>query len=316
MTAGLVDIIIPTRNRFDLTVDAISSVQSQTFRDWTVYVVDDASDDGSCDQLRQWTARDTRIVIVERSTQGGPAAARQTGLSKGEAPYVAILDSDDLWKPTKLERQVKVLQEWETAHPEVLGCFSLHTWPHYTRRQRSRLAREAGKAGLVRNPLCTANMSAPLLLRGALERAGGFVPDGGRAMSTSEGIEFFVRLTSFGPLLRHGEVLVECRTHGGTRTSDRISEALGAEELSHVVQTHSRWLAQWPADLARLDARIGVRLVHLDRWTEGLGYLRQAWSRAPRRTRSWLIREYGPHLTKTLVTSLITERRSWPRPHS
>jgi hypothetical protein len=179
-----------------------------------------------------------------------------------------------------------VIRQWEDRYPEIVGCFSLHTWTHYPQKIRTSLKQESGRIQLVRNPLCATNMSTPLLRRGELERAGGFLPPDGRQLGSAEGIEFFVRLTSVGPLVRHGDVLAECRTHAGDRTSNTHATEEGAEDLEYVVSLHDEWLKQWPSDFATLHARLGLRLVHLGRRREGLHHLQRAWSQAPTPKRS------------------------------
>src|SRR5439155_55488 len=79
------------------------------------YLVDDASDDGSVEALRTLAAGDPRVTLVERSERAGPQAARQTGLDAARGPLVAILDSDDLWEPSKREREVAVFTEAASA---------------------------------------------------------------------------------------------------------------------------------------------------------------------------------------------------------
>src|SRR5438270_1752287 len=98
-----VDVIIPTRNRLAYTIEAVDSVRAQTFTDWHLYVVDDASDDGSAEELAGALAGDLRITVIRRATRGHSNATRQTGFEASNADLVALLDSDDLWHPSKLE---------------------------------------------------------------------------------------------------------------------------------------------------------------------------------------------------------------------
>lgn len=311
MASAVVDVIIPTRNRAALTIEAVQSVQRQTFSDWRLYLVDDASDDETAlSRILESTAEDTRIAVVERSTQGGPAAARQTGLRSGEAPYVATLDSDDLWKPEKLERQIDVLDRWMRLHPEVVGCFGLHIWSHYSARRVRILKHEAGRETLVRNPLCSSNMSSPLFLRGSLEDAGGFLPSNGLRLSTAEGIELFTRLTSRGPLVKHGDLLTECRTHDGSRASDTMSDLIGARELAMIVDMHADWLRQWPDDMAFLHARVGARFLGASQSDEGYAHLQATWLAAPWATRARLVRTYGPFVLKETARHLARKLAS------
>jgi len=314
MSSVVVDIVIPTRNRAALTLQAIRSVQEQTMSDWKLFVVDDASDDEtSLRQIHEGIADDLRITIVERATQGGPAAARQTGLLSGTAPYVAILDSDDLWEPMKLVRQVEVLDRWTRIRPEITGCFSLHTWPHYSAKRIRRLQGEAGAEKLVHNPLCSSNMSSPLILRTSLEGAGGFLAGDGTQLRTAEGIEFFIRLTSLGPLVRQGDILVTCRTHGGSRASDEMSNLVGAQELAAVIDLHADWLSRWPDDLASLRARAGARYLDACHSREGYAYLRRAWMSAPWTTKATLMSAYGPFVVKKSTRRIADQIVGWVR---
>jgi glycosyltransferase involved in cell wall biosynthesis len=111
--AGLVDaprisVIIPAFNRAALIGGAINSVLQQTLEDWELIVVDDASVDDLPGALEKFT--DDRIRLERHSSNRGVSAARNTGLAAARGRYVAFLDSDDHWLPTKLEKQVRVLE--------------------------------------------------------------------------------------------------------------------------------------------------------------------------------------------------------------
>ncbi len=107
-------VIIPTHNRAQLVCRAIRSVLSQTFRDFEIIVVDDASTDDTREAVSGLA--DPRIRLVRREKNGGAAASRNTGIAVARGQFVTFLDSDDEYLPTKLERQVHVLSN---AAPEV-----------------------------------------------------------------------------------------------------------------------------------------------------------------------------------------------------
>jgi glycosyltransferase involved in cell wall biosynthesis len=109
-------VIIPTYNRAPLIPQAIDSVLNQTFKDVVVMVIDDGSTDETEAILRQY---DGKIEYVKQS-RGGPGKARNAGLNRARSPYVAFLDSDDIWHKTKLETQVAILEK----HPEIGFLFS------------------------------------------------------------------------------------------------------------------------------------------------------------------------------------------------
>jgi glycosyltransferase involved in cell wall biosynthesis len=104
MAAPLVTVVIPTRNRRRLLARALGTVLGQREVELEVFVVDDASDDGSADFVRE--IGDARVAVVRHDAPSGVAAARNTGLACAQAPWVAFLDDDDMWAPTKLALQL------------------------------------------------------------------------------------------------------------------------------------------------------------------------------------------------------------------
>lgn len=102
----LVSIIIPTFNRAGVVTRAIDSVLGQTYRPVEVLVVDDGSTDGTPEVLKSYG--DAIVTIVQDNA--GPAAARNRGIRESKGDFIAFLDSDDVWLPTKLQRQVDLLQ--------------------------------------------------------------------------------------------------------------------------------------------------------------------------------------------------------------
>ncbi|MBS0219209.1 MAG: glycosyltransferase family 2 protein [Proteobacteria bacterium] len=105
----LVSVIIPTFNRKDLVLHALESVAQQTYPAIEAIVVDDASTDGTADAL---AGRDfpMPVHVVRLPVNQGPAGARNSGIRRATGKYIALLDSDDHWLPTKLARQVEAAE--------------------------------------------------------------------------------------------------------------------------------------------------------------------------------------------------------------
>lgn len=99
-----VSVIIPAYNRGDLLPRAIESVRSQTVTDLEVLVVDDGSTDETASIVDR--CPDDRVRVLRHNANRGPSAARNTGIRAARGKYVAFLDSDDEWRPHKLERQI------------------------------------------------------------------------------------------------------------------------------------------------------------------------------------------------------------------
>jgi len=103
-----VSVIIPTYNRCRLVREAINSVLAQSFTDFEILVIDDGSTDDTAEMIK--AVNDERCRYFYKSN-GGAASARNMGLKKAGAEYIALLDSDDLWPKEYLEVMVSTLQD-------------------------------------------------------------------------------------------------------------------------------------------------------------------------------------------------------------
>ncbi|MBD2771541.1 glycosyltransferase family 2 protein [Iningainema tapete] len=106
-----VSVIIPTYQRANLVSQAIESVLAQTYTDYEIIVVNDGSTDNTIEVLEYFGEK---ITVIHQENQGS-AAARNTGIKVAQGQYIALLDHDDIWLPTKLEKQVSYLD----SHPKI-----------------------------------------------------------------------------------------------------------------------------------------------------------------------------------------------------
>jgi glycosyltransferase involved in cell wall biosynthesis len=105
----VVSVVLPTFNRPQYLRFAVDSVLAQTLTDWELIIADDGSDEATQGYLGS-LGSDERIHVIWLAHSGNPSAVRNAALRKARGKYVAFLDSDDLWMPAKLARQVAVLQ--------------------------------------------------------------------------------------------------------------------------------------------------------------------------------------------------------------
>ncbi|WP_292443698.1 glycosyltransferase family A protein [Mesorhizobium sp.] len=103
----LVAVIIPAYNAEAFIERTLSSVLAQTHKNLEIVVVDDGSTDGTVSIVRRLADRDRRIKLLQQKN-GGVASARNAGVRASKAIYIAPTDADDLWHPTKLEKQLRV----------------------------------------------------------------------------------------------------------------------------------------------------------------------------------------------------------------
>jgi len=115
MAEALVTVIMPARNAAGTIGKSIQSVRSQSFKDWELIVIDDASEDRTAEIVKWFIAKDKRIRLLRLPKWRGVAAARNRGLDLARTRFIAFLDSDDAWEPQKLERQIAFMMESGTA---------------------------------------------------------------------------------------------------------------------------------------------------------------------------------------------------------
>jgi len=106
-----VSVITPSFNSSAFIKHCIGSVLSQTYSSWEMIIVDDGSTDNSVDIIRTLAVGDSRVKLLRLETNGGPAIARNAGIRAARGRFIAFLDSDDLWCPEKLERQIRFMRE-------------------------------------------------------------------------------------------------------------------------------------------------------------------------------------------------------------
>lgn len=107
---GTVSIIMPSYNTGKFIADSIESVLKQTYSDWELLIVDDCSTDET-DKVVEPYLKDERIRYLKNENNSGAAVSRNRALREAKGKWIAFLDSDDLWMPNKLEKQIIFMEE-------------------------------------------------------------------------------------------------------------------------------------------------------------------------------------------------------------
>jgi glycosyltransferase involved in cell wall biosynthesis len=195
MNGPLVSVIIPTYNRAEILCHTIDNVFQQTYSNFELIIVDDGSTDGTEVRLREYGNR----LRVVRQSNAGPAVARNHGVKVAHGEIIAFQDSDDLWKPTKLERQVALLEKHRSA-PCCLCNVLMRAADGFTSFDHSlvRLSHEEGLWLNVLDVLATRFIlfnQAAAIRRQAFEKVGGFPED----LKYLEDYDLPLRLSLEGP---------------------------------------------------------------------------------------------------------------------
>lgn len=105
----LVSIVMPSYNTADYIAESIKSVQAQTYSNWELIIVDDCSTDDSMDVIKAF--KEPRIRLLQNEKNSGAAISRNYALREAKGKWIAFLDSDDIWLPDKLEKQIRFMED-------------------------------------------------------------------------------------------------------------------------------------------------------------------------------------------------------------
>ena len=275
MKPPLISIIIPTYNRESCVGQAIDSVLGQTWQDFEVIVVDDGSTDDTRKRLKVFGDR-IRVVHQENA---GVSAARNAGMALASGEWLGFLDSDDLWRPEKLERQMADLALYPRAVGHAVDVaiqglpgqdITVFKLRGLCEEFRQRPMRERALLEVLNAAFFT---QATLLRAATVKQAGGFVV----GMRIHEDLHFLSRIALEGPLVVSGYTGVDLRRvpsgapslsslhcgrpveSNGNRCS-LLESLLGDARLTRVERAEvRRHLSRARFDLAMAEAAAGRR---------------------------------------------------------
>lgn len=194
----LISIIIPTFNRERMVKEAVESAVSQTFRGWELLVVDDGSTDRTAKCLAPYLDDLQYITSPHR----GVSAARNLGIHKARGEWVSFLDSDDLWLPQKLARQLQAIQGCDG----VPLCYTDETWIRNGARVNPGLKHRKYTGWIFERclPLCIISPSSALIHKDLVKDMGGF----DEGLPACEDYDLWLRITLRFPVLFLDEKLI------------------------------------------------------------------------------------------------------------
>ncbi|MEL6645012.1 MAG: glycosyltransferase family A protein [Pseudomonadota bacterium] len=276
----LVSVVIPTYNRAHLLADALQSVAAQTWRPLEVIVVDDGSTDDTRAVFDRWAAGsgpDITARFEEQEHQGGNAA-RNLGISKAQGDFVAFLDSDDLWKPSKIARQIEGLIARRDAGASYCGIEEVEIGSDAAPYNPTRPYPEGDISKLLLVSDVTAPTSCYVVARSVLEAAGGF----DEALRARQDWDLWIRVSLATQILAVPEALTVLRNHSGPRTISDPQRELTAHQAILAKYASQRKQAGRRVERGAMSAfhrRAGrVNFHHIKNTKAAVGhYLRAIW---------------------------------------
>jgi|GEM_PF-1458696 len=238
MPKPLVSIVIPSYNRSKYLSATLNSILKQSFMDFEVIFVDDGSTDNTQEILNYYCQKDYRIkYFYQPNSERAVARSYGMGLALGE--YVALVDSDDIWYPHKLEKQVAVLEN----NPDVILSYaSVNRIDLDGRRVRSATRQKQGCSGYVFFDLLMRNFVpsvTPLFRKEIIKKAGDQVSE----YIPYEDWDYWLRLSRLGKFHHIQEPLGAYRLHPGQSVQNVKPEKI--EDVTLKVLKHHTNLANF-----------------------------------------------------------------------
>lgn len=297
----LVSVIIPTYNRAALICQSVESVLDQTYSNTEVIVVDDGSTDDTLLRLKRFGER---IRIVSQSN-AGPGAARNLGIRLSHGEIIAFQDSDDLWKPSKLERQVALLESLDSSVP---CCLCNATFQF--RDGRTTTVFDISSINVSHAEVIWSNVAEVLatrlvlfnqmvaIRRSALQRVGGF----DESLRYLEDYDLSLRLAFEGPWALICDPLVIYR-EGSSGSLARRSAQDDVTLKQHELKIFTRILARLSSENGQASLRrYFVNRLRIFRWGLRAAQLREG--------SSWGARAAGELATRAIHSCYAAYRKS------
>lgn len=262
--APQVSIVLPCYNRVQYLRHAVDSVLAQTFQDWELIVADDGSGPETRNYLTELEKLpQVRILRLEHS--GNPSVVRNAALRTARGAYIAFLDSDDVWLPTKLQMQIAMHRSCAAHRWSYVAMERIHEDGGLMQGEPQRLT----PAGAIFEPLlrlvADVSMSSVMAERALLEQVGFFDEE----QPFFEDFDLFLRLSLRSDVSVVTQPLVRMRSHDQHYSAHRVKMLSGRARLLRKMQPEAERLGLGAvlhreeernyADLARAYAAAGCR---------------------------------------------------------
>jgi teichuronic acid biosynthesis glycosyltransferase TuaG len=223
----VVSVVIPAFNRTAFLKQAIESVESQTLSDWEIIVADDGSDLETHKYLESVAGPNLRVLWLEHS--GNPSRVRNAAAAAAKGRYLAFLDSDDLWDPIKLEKQIAALRHRGQCRWSYTACRHITADGSVIPKKRPTLAL-APEGWIFRQLLILQigiAMPTVMVERQLFHQIGGF----DEAQLFGEFHDLCLRLARASEVVVVREQLCSVRRHNQHYSSDHVADRIGWLQL-------------------------------------------------------------------------------------
>lgn len=224
MKKGLVSVIMPVFNRENLVRDSLDSILNQSYGQVEIVLVNDGSTDNTLAVLREYEEKyQGQVIVVDQENQG-PVKSRNNAIPYSNGEYIAFLDSDDLWVPDKLEKQIPLFVGDVGLVYSAINIVNEHGEVVDTEYCEEEVRGDIYLYLLVKNRMTA---SSVVVLREAMDKVGHF--DG--SFSSAENWECWLRISKYYTADYINEPLVKYMRHSGNLSGDRVLMINGIKKM-------------------------------------------------------------------------------------
>ena len=263
-----VSVIIPTYNRVSRLGETLCSVFNQTYQDFELIVIDDGSTDDSRETLKRF--RDNRLRYVYQENRG-VSSARNTGIRLATFSWLCFLDSDDYWKPHKLQRQLEALQNC----PNYRVSYTDEIWIRRGKRVNQKKIHQKYGGWIYHRclPLCIISPSSVLVHQAVLNQEGVFDEE----LPVCEDYELWLRIACRHPILfLQDPLIVKVGGHPDQLSHSmwgmdryRVKALLKIASSGHLTPLQKAWTAR---EISRKAAILATVFGKRQKWDEAEKY--------------------------------------------
>jgi glycosyltransferase involved in cell wall biosynthesis len=286
-----ISVIIPTYNRLELLRETVNSVRSQTFTDFEIIVVNDGSTDGTA----EWLAEQTDIKAINQQNQG-IATSRNNGAAAAQGRWLAFLDHDDLWAPTKLEVQA----EYVRANPDVALVAAKHIRLGTKPRHSASCAWIKGNLFVKAYSESFIHTSSVMIRRDVFDDIDGFPT----RYKFADEFDVWLKISKAHPIAYVDQPLVFIRFYESNTSHNRVGVRTDTFDILMKNYDPDRISkAIFLRTLSDHDISFGRAYLKAGETADALKWFRKSVERTPFRMRSW--RYYLRYLVKSRISRLI-----------
>lgn len=274
LSSGLVSVIVPAFNAADTIRETVLSALNQTYRRIEVIIVDDGSTDRTSAVASTLASSDPRVRYVYKQN-GGVASARNRGIAEATGDFIATLDADDLWWPTKLAQQIA---RFETSSPDTALVYAWCCWISDSGNVTG-AAPPTRLEGSIFRQMCLGNViisgSNALIKRKALIAAGGFDETlRARGAQGCEDWKLYLQIAERHEIAMVPEYLIGYRISAGSM-SDDFQQMMRSRRLieTEFIAAHPELAGQFARGEAVLACSLALRAIEQRQFRHALELL-------------------------------------------